>query len=330
MSTDSLRPDHHSRPLWITPNGHIIMENFSTLNAIAQEFLTAIAEPVSRPSLMHEYRLTPYSLYAAVSIGLNPVDIISFLDRLCKTPFPLQLENLIKQSTANYGKAKLLLRNGRFWLEAVDIETLQTLLRDDVIREARSGTSVMHESAATDKARLFDDYLAGLLDSEKAETKTDIAYAFEIDASRVESVKKRCIELDYPVLEEYDFKNDTKNPSITIDLRPSVAIRPYQESSLSKMFGNGRARSGIIVLPCGAGKTLVGIIAACSIKKSVLVLCTSAVAAEQWRLQFRQFSTVSDASISKFTSDTKEKVPHLTICCFSFRGARGSSCLRIQ
>lgn len=75
-----------------------------------------------------------------------------------------------------------------------------------------------------------------------------------------------------------------------------TVIRPYQETSLSKMFGNGsvlavgkvdgrsdglrglcrRARSGIIVLPCGAGKTLVGITAACTIKKSVLVLCTSA------------------------------------------------------
>jgi DNA excision repair protein ERCC-3 len=95
------------------------------------------------------------------------------------------------------------------------------------------------------------------------------------------------------MLEEYDFRNDTINANLDIDLKPATVIRPYQETSLSKMFGNGylnsislvfnlsytpfarRARSGIIVLPCGAGKTLVGITAACTIKKSCLVLCTS-------------------------------------------------------
>jgi len=54
-------------------------------------------------------------------------------------------------------------------------------------------------------------------------------------------VKKRCIELDYPVLEEYDFRNDNLNPNLDMDLKPSTLIRPYQEKSLSKMFGDGYA-----------------------------------------------------------------------------------------
>ena len=66
-----------------------------------------------------------------------------------------------------------------------------------------------------------------------------------------DSLFRRCIELDYPLLAEYDFKNDTRNANVNIDLRPSTVLRPYQEKSLRKMFGNGRARSGIIVLPCG-------------------------------------------------------------------------------
>jgi DNA excision repair protein ERCC-3 len=59
----------------------------------------------------------------------------------------------------------------------------------------------------------------------------------------------RCQEIDYPLLAEYDFKNDPIIPNIDIDLRPNATLRPYQEKSLRKMFGNGRARSGIIVLP---------------------------------------------------------------------------------
>ena len=45
--------------------------------------------------------------------------------------------------------------------------------------------------------------------------------------------------MEYPMLEEYDFRNDTVNANLDIDLKPSTVIRPYQETSLSKMFGNG-------------------------------------------------------------------------------------------
>lgn len=67
----------------------------------------------------------------------------------------------------------------------------------------------------------------------------------------IEELQKRCIHLEYPLLAEYDFRNDSVNPNINIDLKPTAVLRPYQEKSLRKMFGNGRARSGVIVLPCG-------------------------------------------------------------------------------
>jgi DNA excision repair protein ERCC-3 len=66
---------------------------------------------------------------------------------------------------------------------------------------------------------------------------------------QVERVKKECLPggpsgLDCPLLEEYDFSHDTTNRPLDISLLPGVQLRPYQEKSLSKMFGNGRARSG--------------------------------------------------------------------------------------
>ena len=82
----------------------------------------------------------------------------------------------------------------------------------------------------------------------------DTIHSFEIAHDSVEIVKRRCQDIEYPVLEEYDFRHDARNPDLEIDLKPSTQIRPYQEKSLSKMFGNGRARSGIIVLPCGRGR----------------------------------------------------------------------------
>ena len=53
------------------------------------------------------------------------------------------------------------------------------------------------------------------------------------------------MDLEFPLLAEYDFRHDTVNADINIDLKPNAVLRPYQEKSLRKMFGNGRARSGI-------------------------------------------------------------------------------------
>ncbi|KAK7044213.1 DNA repair helicase RAD25 [Paramarasmius palmivorus] len=350
-----LKPDHASRPLWISPDdGHIILEKFSPIAEQAQDFLTAISEPVSRPSFIHEYKLTPYSLYAAVSVGLQTPDIISVLNRLSKVPVPESITNFIRSCTLSYGKVKLVLKHNRYFVESSHPETLQLLLKDRVIREARvvrqevdnsvlgntfgaapgmnaAGKPGLMTSKAPTKGNLVipgtskdkdkegekngdakkgDDNLFTSVvgvEGDEIDEDDDNVHAFEIDDGKIDDVKKRCNELEYPMLEEYDFRNDTINANLDIDLKPATTIRPYQETSLSKMFGNGRARSGIIVLPCGAGKTLVGITAACTIKKSCLVLCTSSVSVMQWKQQFMQWSNVTDRQIAVFTADQKEK-----------------------
>ena len=125
--------------------------------------------------------------------------------------------------------------------------------------------------------------------------------SFEVDQEKLETLQKRTMELDYPLLAEYDFRNDTINPDINIDLKPMATLRPYQEKSLRKMFGNGRARSGVIVLPCGAGKSLVGVTACCTVRKKAIVLCNSGVSVEQWKTQFKMWSTADDSMICRST-----------------------------
>ncbi|CAG8452113.1 8017_t:CDS:10 [Ambispora leptoticha] len=315
-----LKPDHESRPLWINPiNGTITLEAFSPIAEQAQDFLIAISEPISRPAHIHEYKLTPYSLYAAVSVGLETEDIIEVLNRLSKIQIPESIINLIRQCTISYGKVKLVLKQNRYFVESSYPDTLQKLLQDPIIAAARLVNS------EDEKAGIFKEKapsLNGLVivppqkppeksAEGKPETNTEEASKDAkkdgSDLFHTVNVKKRCNELDYPMMEEYDFRNDNNLAPLDIDLKPITVIRPYQEKCLSKMFGNGRARSGIIVLPCGAGKTLVGITAACTIKKSTLVLCTSGVSVMQWKQQFLQWSNIRDSQIAVFTSDQKEK-----------------------
>ena len=114
-----------------------ILEGFNALAEQAQDFLIAIAEPVSRPNFVHEYKLTPYSLYAAVSVGLEPDDIIEVLNRLSKVSVPKSVLDFIREYTMSFGKIKLVLKQNRYFVESSHPEILQMLLRDPVISEAR-------------------------------------------------------------------------------------------------------------------------------------------------------------------------------------------------
>ncbi|KAL2342735.1 hypothetical protein Fmac_004020 [Flemingia macrophylla] len=308
-----LKQDHTNRPLWACGNGRIFLETFSPLYKQAYDFLIAIAEPVCRPESMHEYNLTPHSLYAAVSVGLETETVISVLNKLSKTKLPKEMIKFIHDSTANYGKVKLVLKKNRYFVESPFPEVLKTLLRDDAISRARivsesaNGDGFTISKTAGEIEGTHDELLNEAEVAAVAEEKE--AHSFEIDPSQVENVKQRCLPnaLNYPMLEEYDFRNDTVNPDLDMELKPQAQPRPYQEKSLSKMFGNGRARSGIIVLPCGAGKSLVGVSAACRIKKSCLCLATNAVSVDQWAFQFKLWSTIREEQICRFTSDSKER-----------------------
>ena len=338
LSYLNLKPGHENRPLWVdAKKARITLESFSPLAAQAQDFLTTIAEPLSRPIFLHEYALTVHSLYAAVSVGLMPQDIISFLDRLSKTPLPAEIKSFILECTRAFGKVKLVLKHNRFFLETSDTKVLQKLLKDEIIGSQRLGGSedIITEKAPTVGGLVIpgtrnalaakqqsdreqqkvkdstptaqDDQMLVALREEDDDDDENRIHSVEIPTGGVEAVQKRCLELGYPVVEEYDFHNDQVNANLEIDLRPNTTIRAYQEKSLSKMFSNGRSRSGIIVLPCGAGKTLVGITAACTIKKGVVILCTSSMSVVQWKKEFEKWSNIDPNDIAIFTSDHKTK-----------------------
>lgn len=352
-----LRPDHHNRPLWVAPNGHVFLESFSPVYKHAHDFLIAISEPVCRPEHIHEYKLTAYSLYAAVSVGLQTHDIVEYLKRLSKTTIPEGILEFIRLCTLSYGKVKLVLKHNKYFIESPHPEVLQKLLKDPVIQKCRLirsegegfiqgtldskaitqfGTKLPTDNTADNAASTstaaaapgapgattaaegaagtvavpedITDFYEKIDKEEEDEDEANLkTVSFEVAQEKIEVIQKRCIEIEHPLLAEYDFRNDTNNPDINIDLKPAAVLRPYQEKSLRKMFGNGRARSGVIVLPCGAGKSLVGVTACCTVRKRALVLCNSGVSVEQWKQQFKMWSTADDSMICRFTSEAKDK-----------------------
>ena len=264
LSQLPLKRDHLSRPMWLdTSKGTIILESFSHLAAAAQDFLITVAEPQSRPSFVHEYKITDQSLLSASSIGMTYSDIIKNLEKFSKSPLPAYFKDWIREVTQAFGKVKLVLKHNRYYVESSDAPALQRLLKDPDIgscrlegtdehkkekastmgglvipgtKDATSTKAAEQQSAeqqqqqqleyAEDEEGLNDDDFTALLRAEDDDDDNlEQVHSFQVAPSDVEKVKSRCIDIKLPITEEYDFRNDERNANLDIDLRPAARIR---------------------------------------------------------------------------------------------------------
>ncbi|KAH7649971.1 hypothetical protein FG379_001815 [Cryptosporidium bovis] len=390
-----LKSDHDLRPIWVFPDGLIIAETFHQSSSAACEFLVTISEPLSRPELIHEYQLTIFSLYAAVSLGITVEGIIETLEKFSKNEIPGALIDTIREHCKLFGKLKIVLFEGKYFIEATNRQELLYLLSDDNIKSSRvvrkvsksednevvynrdsnsvignsntdgdnSTTADLKKDTKTSSVTLSKDGFNireapslnpkdlafkvsdksmkdnnGSLNSGGGNKSNNMIYSFEISPDKVDLVTMTSfVNLHRPLLSEYDFRSDNKNPTLDMSLKHTTQIRYYQEQALRMMFSNGRARSGIIVLPCGSGKTLTGITAACTMRKSVLILTTSAVAVSQWKQQFEQYTTVDSNKVHCLTSNSKEllgppteaQILVTTYTMMAFTGKRSTSSSQI-
>jgi DNA excision repair protein ERCC-3 len=274
---------------------------------------------------------------------------------------PRRVEEHIRKTTSSFGKAKLVLKENRYFIESEDrgvIEFYKSMknLSDCWLGETvhnigglveeeldygdefsttaglmeRNGMQEEHQSLdkllkIKDKDNFIEKYEQMIQEAERNDEPVEkkIIYRLEINPQRIDKVKKERTlmsnedKFKYMLTQEYDYKRETKeNPLMDFRLKTHVKIRPYQEKALSRMFVEGRARSGIIVLPCGAGKTLVGIIAMSRVKRRTLILCINNITVKQWEKQSLDFSTIPQNKIFKFISDSKdEAVPDLSQSC---------------
>ncbi|GIX63591.1 DNA repair helicase RAD25, putative [Babesia caballi] len=338
-SSLDLKKDHENRPVWVCPDGYLYLEQFTKVSRQAQDFLATIAEPVCRPEFVHEYQVTVFSLYTAISVGLRVEELLINLNKFAKNAIPAKLKDSIILTASAFGKIKLVLRDNRYWIESHDKKELDLLLTNPVIRSARilantwerggkksadteyitsavptaDASSIMFQSTehGGDVAHPVQQSkmpvaVEGMGRVREEARATSEVYSFEVHQEKIEELKREALQsMRRPLVMEYDFRKDKKTPILDCSIRTNIKIRYYQERALRRMFSNGRARSGIIVLPCGAGKTLTGIVAACTVRKPIFVLTTSAVAVEQWVKQFMDFTNISSERLVSLTSDNK-------------------------
>ncbi len=271
-----------SNPLIVQGDRSVLVEVDNPRYAEARDALAPFAELEKSPEHIHTYRLTDLSLWNAAAAGMTAEAMIEVLRCYSKFPVPANVPVDIAERVSRYGRVRLERAEDKLRLVCEDKALLEELARQPRVRE----------------------FLG----------KRNDPASFLIEPAHRGVVKQALISVGYPA---EDLAGYTDGAVLTFQLRNLAAsglpfhVRDYQREAADIFFagGNVRGGSGVIVLPCGAGKTIVGMAAMVLMQRSTLVLTTSIMAVKQWHREILDKTDLSDDQIGEYTGESKIIAP---------------------
>jgi DNA excision repair protein ERCC-3 len=271
-----------ANPLIVQSDKSVLLEVDNPRYEDARDSLARFAELVKSPEYVHTYRVTPLSLWNAAAMGMTPGEVTSALEEFAKYPIPSNIEREIIDYMSRYGQLSL-------YKEGPD---LLLLCEDEDLAE---------EIWQSSKAR---EFLLQRMD----ETTMRVNPAFR------GSIKHALLELGHPV---EDLAGFVEGEALEFDLRDVTldgkewGLRKYQDEAVATFYAGGGVRggSGVVVLPCGAGKTMVGMGAMEILQTSTLILCPNVVAVRQWIAELLDKTTLTPEQVGEYTGDMKAVRP---------------------
>lgn len=270
-------------PLIIQGDRSILLEARHPRYDEARDLLARFAELVKSPEHIHTYRITPLSLWNAAAAGEQAEAIVAGLEALSRYPVPGNVVADIRDAMAKYGRLKLV-RDGETLLLVAD----DPLLLAEVCRSA-TAQAFLDGKPERDRVRIRAD-ARGVL-------------------------KQALLKLGHPIEDLAGYVNGAR---LSLALRSETRtggepfqLRLYQKNAAEVFHAGGSARggSGVIVLPCGAGKTLVGIAAMEKLQTHTLVLTTSLTAVRQWIRELLERTTLTPEQVGEYTGEEKSIRP---------------------
>ena len=274
------------KPLIIQSDLTLLVEVNSSSYAAVRDSLAAFAELVKSPEHIHTYRITPLSIWNACASGFDAAAMIRVLHDFSRYPVPEAVHSKINDWAGRYGKVRLLKEGGDIFL-AIEERDVERVLNND---------------------RAFE----GLL-GERTRRRRGSAYLVEPgDRGRL---KQALVKAGYPA---EDLAGYRSGQALVVELRESTrangerfALRDYQEDAVDRFHagGSNRGGSGIIVLPCGAGKTVVGLACIERVGASTLVLTNNVTAARQWLGEILDKTHLCEDQVGEYTGQLKQIRP---------------------
>lgn len=275
-------PFDPTQPLIVQADRSLLLEVDNPHYAAARDALAPFAELEKSPEHIHTYRLTNLSLWNAAAAGLTAQAMVEVLERFAKFPLPGNLPKDLAEVVGRYGRVRLVRGEGGLQLVCGDAALLAELARSKKIKE----------------------YLGPQQGPDR----------FFVEAAHRGVIKQALIAVGYPA---EDLAGYTEGAPLPTGLRAVTLaglpfhIRDYQRQAADVFYAGGDVRggSGVIVLPCGAGKTIVGLAAMALMQKSTLILTTSTTAVKQWRREILDKTSLLPEEVGEYTGETKNLAP---------------------
>ena len=260
--------------------------------------LIPFAELEKSPEHLHTYRLTPLSLWNAAGVGLSADSIMKTLTGFSRFKIPDSILVWMKETMGRYGKIKLLP------LEKPQEEGASETIGENAefLRLKPENTLIFKELKSS---KILLKYLIEDPDEENS---------FLISLLNRGTVKQALLKQGWPVQDEVPLR-DGEPLDISLKEKTSSGaefeIRDYQRDAASSFVGDKSAGTGFgtIVLPCGSGKTIVGMLTMSLLKTSTLILTPNVAAVYQWRRELLDKTNIKDEDIGLYTGEVKEIRP---------------------
>ncbi|WP_420365570.1 DNA repair helicase XPB [Curtobacterium sp. L3-7] len=289
-------------PLIVQSDRTVLLEVAHPDAEDARHELAVFAELERAPEHVHTYRITRLGLWNARAAGHDAESMIDTLERFAKFPVPQSVTVDIRDTVSRYGR--LVIRRE----DPVDAPVIanspgEALERQPTLLLTATDPSVLAEVVRSKRIK-------PLLGDKRSDT------AIELQQWARGQVKQELVKIGWPA---EDLAGYTPGQPHAIDLDTSSwSLRPYQEDAVGSFFAQG---SGVVVLPCGAGKTLVGAGAMATVKATTLILVTNTVSARQWRSELLRRTSLTEDEIGEYSGSVKEIRP-VTIATYQILTAR--------
>ena len=271
-----------TNPIIVQSDRTILLEVDHPLYSEARDALAQFAELEKSPEHIHTYRLSPLSLWNAASGGMDADTILTLLSHYSKYSLPTNVVTEIRDYISRYGRLKLIRDGERFLLTSDD-----PILIVEVLHHKRTQPYVLQQ---LDRNTLL------------------------VDGSRRGHIKQALMHMGFPAEDLAGYSDGSPLP---MKLRRetlqglSFAPRAYQTAAAGAFYAGGAPSggSGVVVLPCGAGKTIVGITTMAEIQRATLILTPNTVAVRQWISEIIDKTDIAPEMVAEYTGDRKEIAP---------------------
>ncbi|WP_287046021.1 DNA repair helicase XPB [Treponema sp.] len=298
-------------PLIVQSDRTLLLDVHAPLADKCRNELIPFAELERSPEHLHTYRLTPLSLWNASSAGFMPQDAVNVLQKYARYDVPQSVSLWITETAGRFGKLRMIPG------PCVEVKSAKkqdgTVVYEQYLYLVTKYRPVFLEIKANPQAKKY--LVPCAYDENAVSVKTELSseeknYCFSLKLTDRGTVKQLLLQSLWPVKDEIQLEDgeplDFQLRSVTAAGKP-FEIREYQNAAASALVGNKGPGTGFgtIVLPCGAGKTIVGMKIMDLLKTSTLIITTNISAVHQWIQELLDKTNLTEEQIAEYTGENK-------------------------